>query len=477
MSVPLNLETNKAPSVNESPRSERSRSDAGFSGAAHASAHARRGLSLDRRFTAHLAPGSALDGLRYERRRSVISNPDGSTVFKMDDAEVPVEWSQLATDIVVSKYFRKTEVPQTRSGEPHPGTGSESSVKQVVRRIALAIRQAGERLGGYFATEADGQVFQDELEHMLVRQMGAFNSPAWFNCGLAELHGIKGKPVGNWFWSPETGVQEAPDAYSHPQISACFIQSISDDLMDIAAGVQREMRLFKFGSGTGTNFSRIRGEGELLSSGGTSSGLMSFLEIFDKAAGATKSGGTTRRAAKMVCLDMDHPDVERFIQWKSTEEDKVLALIRAGYSSDFNGDAYRTVSGQNSNNSVRVTDEFMSAVLDDREWQTRWRTTGEVARTHRARDLMKKIAHSAWRCADPGVQFDTTIQNWHTVPVSGRIHASNPCSEFMFLDDTSCNLASINLMKFLVTETAPAPSPSPTAIAGAHSPTAIAGAH
>ena len=219
--------------------------------------------------------------------------------------------------------------------------------------------------------------------------------------------------------------------------------------MDIAAGVQREMRLFKFGSGTGTNFSSIRAEGELLSSGGTSSGLMSFLDIFDKAAGATKSGGTTRRAAKMVCLDMDHPDIEKFVDWKASEEDKVLALIKAGYSSDFNGEAYRTVSGQNSNNSVRVTDEFMLGVQHDRPWQTKWRTTGAVARTHSARGLMNKVAKAAWRCADPGMQYDSTIQRWHTVPNSGRINASNPCSEFMFLDDTSCNLASINLLHFL----------------------------
>jgi ribonucleoside-diphosphate reductase alpha chain len=334
-------------------------------------------------------------------------------------------------------------------------TGAEHSAKQVCRRISTAIRQAGDKLGGYFASPQDAQAFQDELAFMLIHQLGAFNSPAWFNCGLAEAYGIKGKPVGNWFWNPETAtVQEASDAYSHPQISACFIQSISDDLMDIASGIQREMRLFKFGSGTGTNFSSIRAEGELLSSGGTSSGLMSFLEVFDKAAGATKSGGTTRRAAKMVILDMDHPDVDKFIEWKAREEDKVLALIRAGYPSDFNGEAYRTVSGQNSNNSVRVTDDFMKAYLDDREWQTRWRTTGQHARTHRARDLMRKVAQAAWRCADPGMQFDTTINKWHTVPNSGRINASNPCSEFMFLDDTSCNLASINLMKFLAPDDA-----------------------
>src|SRR5579864_1393325 len=235
---------------------------------------------------------------------------------------------------------------------------------------------------------------------MLIHQYGAFNSPAWFNCGLAEAYGIKGKPVGNWFWNPDTGrVEEAPDAYSHPQISACFIQSISDDLMDIAAGVQREMRLFKFGSGTGTNFSSIRAEGELLSSGGTSSGLMSFLEVFDKAAGATKSGGTTRRAAKMVCLDMDHPDIERFIDWKMKEEDKARVLIEhGGLPADFNGEAYHTVSGQNSNNSVRVSDEFMKAVETEGSYETKYRSSGKTAKTYKARDLWDKIALAAWKC-------------------------------------------------------------------------------
>ncbi|MEZ0228434.1 MAG: vitamin B12-dependent ribonucleotide reductase, partial [Planctomycetota bacterium] len=426
MSVPINLETEQAKSTTRS------------------GARA-RGLSVERRFTAALNGTDPLETVRYDRRRSVITNPDGSVVFEMNNAEVPADWSQLATDIIVSKYFRKTEVPQ-------PGTtalGSEHSAKQVCRRISVAIRHAGEKLGGYFASAQDAQAFQDELAFMLIHQFGAFNSPAWFNCGLAEAYGIKGKPVGNWSWNPDTGkVEESADAYSHPQISACFIQSISDDLMDIAAGVQREMRLFKFGSGTGTNFSSIRAEGELLSSGGTSSGLMSFLDVFDKAAGATKSGGTTRRAAKMVILDMDHPDVDKFIEWKAREEDKVLALIRAGYSSDFNGEAYRTVSGQNSNNSVRATDDFMRAVEQNAQWSTRWRTNGAVAKTMPARDLMKKVSQAAWRCADPGMQFDTTINKWHTVPNSGRINASNPCSEFMFLDDTSCNLASVNLMKF-----------------------------
>ncbi|MCB9830958.1 MAG: vitamin B12-dependent ribonucleotide reductase [Planctomycetes bacterium] len=397
------------------------------------------GLRFERLYTK--AGADPLDTIEWTRRSSAIKNPDGSIVFSMDEVEVPAAWSQLATDIVVSKYFRKAGVP---------GTGHEVSVRQVVRRVAHTIRQAGEELGGYFADATAAQAFEDELTFMLVTQRGAFNSPVWFNCGLKHMHGIEGKPVGNWYWNKETGVVEhTPDAYSHPQLSACFIQSIEDDLLDIADAVKREMRLFKFGSGTGTNFSSIRGEGERLAGGGTSSGLMSFLEVLDKAAGATKSGGTTRRAAKMVILDMDHPEIERFVTWKAKEEDKVQALIEAGYDSDFNGEAYRTVSGQNSNNSVRVTDEFMEAVLNDGDWQTHERTTGKVKDAYKARELMEKISYSAWRCADPGIQFDTHINRWHTCSNTDRINASNPCSEYMFLDDSACNLASINLMKYL----------------------------
>ncbi|MCO5169870.1 MAG: vitamin B12-dependent ribonucleotide reductase [Planctomycetes bacterium] len=397
-----------------------------------------KGVSIERRYTRR--GQDPLAGMKFERRRSVITNPDGSVVFKMDDVEVPATWSQLATDILVSKYFRKAEVP---------GTGHEVSARQVVERIVKAIRQAGERLGGYFASDEDAQAFEDELVYMLMNQIGAFNSPVWFNCGLKEAYGIAGKPVGSWVWDQALGeVRETTDSYTNPQVSACFIQSIDDDLMDIAEGIQREMRLFKFGSGTGTNFSRIRAEGERLTSGGTSSGLMSFLEIFDKSAGAIKSGGTTRRAAKMVCLDMDHPDIVRFVEWKAREEDKVRALIKAGYSSDFNGEAYRTVSGQNSNNSVRMSDDFMQAVVEGQQWTTTWRTNGKAARTYPARELMRKVAEAAWRCADPGVQYDTTCNAWHTVPNAGRINATNPCSEFVFLDDTACNLASVNLLKF-----------------------------
>ncbi len=381
------------------------------------------------------------DLVEWTRRSSSIRNPDGSVVFEMDAVEVPAEWSQLATDIVVSKYFRKAGVPET---------GHEVSVRQVVRRVARTIRQAGETLGSYFKDEQEANAFEDELTYMLVTQRGAFNSPVWFNCGLKHMHGIAGKPVGNWYWNEKNKrVEQTPDAYSYPQLSACFIQSVEDDLLDIADAVKREMRLFKFGSGTGTNFSTIRGEGERLAGGGTSSGLMSFLEVLDKAAGATKSGGTTRRAAKMVILDMDHPEIEKFITWKAREEDKVRALIEAGYDADFNGEAYRTVSGQNSNNSVRMTDEFIEAVLNDETWKTYYRTTGEVKTERPARDLMQLIASSAWRCADPGVQFDSTINRWHTCPQTDRINASNPCSEYMFLDDSACNLASINLLKFI----------------------------
>ncbi len=392
--------------------------------------------------------------LVYERRSSVITNPDGSIVFKMEGAEIPSTWSQLATDIVISKYFRKAGL----HGDPKQG---ERSVRQVVHRIAHTIRDAGERFGGYFATKADADAFEAELAFLMVHQVGAFNSPVWFNCGLWAEYGITGSG-GNWAVSLDgaadgrgktglglTHVAETKNAYERPQCSACFIQAATDDLMGIYELVKSEARLFKYGSGTGSNFSSIRGRQEKLSGGGTSSGLMSFLEVFDRAAGATKSGGTTRRAAKMVCLDMDHPEISDFINWKVREEKKALALIAAGYSSDFNGEAYHTISGQNSNNSIRVTDDYMKAVLAGGKWQTIMRTSGEVCETFEAKDLWRQVAEAAWACADPGVQYDTTINKWHTCPNSGKINASNPCSEYMFLDDTACNLASINLTKFL----------------------------
>ncbi len=422
-----------------------------------------RGLHLGRLNT---VPGrDPLDDISCERRTSVITNPDGSVVFRMEGVEVPPEWSQLATDIVVSKYFRKAGI----NGDKEQG---ETAVRQVVHRIAHTIRDAGQRFGGYFATAEDADAFEAELSFYLVNQYGAFNSPVWFNCGIWHQYGIKGAG-GSYACDleadadqTETEIVEVTNAYERPQCSACFIQSVDDDLMSIYELIKNEARLFKYGSGTGTNFSSIRGRQEKLSGGGTSSGLMSFLEVFDRAAGATKSGGTTRRAAKMVCLDMDHPEIGDFINWKVREEKKAQALIDAGYSADFNGEAYHTVSGQNSNNSVRVTDEFMRAAMlssggaqppapttsgtaPDGVWRTRARTTQDIVSEHPASELWRQLAEAAWACADPGVQYDSTINRWHTCPNTDRIRASNPCSEYMFLDDSACNLASLNLTKFL----------------------------
>ncbi len=397
-----------------------------------------KGLKINRFFTSR--GKNPLDAIPYKQWSSLITDPDGSVVFKMDKVEAPADWSQLAVDILVKSYFRKAGVPVT---------GSETSAKQVVHRVAHTIRKAGEDLGAYFASSEDAQAFEDELKYILITQRGAFNSPVWFNCGLYHEYGIQGSG-GNYFWEPSTdSFRETKNSYEHPQCSACFIQSVDDDLMSIFELSKNEARLFKFGSGTGSNFSKIRGRQEKLSGGGTSSGLMSFLEVLDRGAGATKSGGTTRRAAKMVCLDMDHPEISDFINWKVREERKVAALIAAGYSSDFNGDAYHTVAGQNSNNSVRVGDDFMEAVIGDKEWKTTFRTTGEVCDTYRSRELFDQICNAAWSCADPGVQYDTTINRWHTCKTTDKINASNPCSEYMFLDDSACNLSSINLAKFI----------------------------
>jgi ribonucleoside-diphosphate reductase alpha chain len=398
------------------------------------------GLSMDRKLTA--AGSDPLEDADYVLRDSQITNSDGSVVFELKGAQVPEGWSQLATDIAVSKYFRKAGI----DGDKNKG---ERSVRQLVYRVAHSLREAGDKFGGYFPDKEAADTFEAELSHLLVHQKAAFNSPVWFNCGLYQRYGIEGSG-GNYAWDPEQDVIFKTDtAYEHPQCSACFIQAVDDDLMAIYELIKNEARLFKYGSGTGTNFSKIRGKQEKLSGGGTSSGLMSFLEVLDRAAGATKSGGTTRRAAKMVCLDMDHPEIIDFIEWKVREEKKARALIEAGYESDFNGDAYHTVSGQNSNNSLRVTDEFMNAVETDGEWKTTFRTTGEVSDTYRARDVWRKVAQAAHGCADPGLQYDTTINDWHTCPNTDRINASNPCSEYMFLDNSACNLASINLSKFL----------------------------
>jgi ribonucleoside-diphosphate reductase alpha chain len=413
------------------------------------------GLKVTRKYT---SKGDPYKGIVWEKRTSKIANPDGSVVFKMDDVEIPSTWSQVATDIMVSKYFRKAGVPQVddegntlKDENGDTILGSETSSRQVFDRLAETWRHWGETTG-YFATKDDAQAFEDELKYMLATQMAAPNSPQWFNTGLNHKYDLTGPKQGFWYVDPKSGeLVEADDSYSRPQPHACFIQSIDDDLVN-EGGIMdlwvKEARLFKFGSGTGTNFSNLRGEGEKLSGGGVSSGVMSFLKIGDRAAGAIKSGGTTRRAAKMVILDLDHPDIETFIEWKAIEEDKARALIAAGYPADFNGEAYATVSGQNSNNSVKVPTEFLTAIEEDGDWDLIARTDGSVMKTVKARELWKKVADAAWRCADPGVQYDTTINEWHTSPMGGRIRASNPCSEYLFLDNTACNLASLNLVKF-----------------------------
>jgi ribonucleoside-diphosphate reductase alpha chain len=403
------------------------------------------GLHVERHYTK--TGVDPFDAIEWTTRKSVIKEPDGSVVFQVDRCEVPKEWSQLATDIIVSKYFRKAGVPQ-----PDGSVGSETSAGQVVHRIASSIRWWGET-HGYFAAREDADTFEAELRHMLISQKGAFNSPVWFNCGHHHAYGIQGSG-GNWAWNEDTqSIEQVKHNYSRPQCSACFIQRVEDNLVEkkgIFELLAAEARLFKYGSGTGSNFSRLRSKYEKLQGGGTSSGLMSFLKVLDAGADATKSGGTTRRAAKMVSLDMDHPEIEDFVNWKVREEKKVAALIAGGYDSDFNGEAYGTVSGQNSNNSVRITDDFMAAVKADADWNLTSRTDpGKVVRTVKAKKLWDDIAFAAWACADPGTQYDTTINTWHTCKATDRIYGSNPCSEYMFLDDTACNLASLNLMKFL----------------------------
>ncbi|TPE44068.1 vitamin B12-dependent ribonucleotide reductase [Pontibacter mangrovi] len=408
----------------------------------------RPGLSFSRHFTQ--AGQSAYDQFRYELRSSTIRNPTGDVVAELQDVEVPAQWSQIATDILAQKYLRRAGVPQ-----PDGSTGSEKSVKQVVHRLVNCWQKWGLKYG-YFKKEADAQVFYEELVYMLLGQYAAPNSPQWFNTGLYESYGIKGKSQGHFYVDPGTGeLRESDTAFEHPQPHACFILSVEDDLakkggiMDLLV---QEARIFKYGSGVGTNFSNIRGRNEPLSGGGSSSGLMSFLKVSDRAAGAIKSGGTTRRAAKMVSLDLDHPEIEEFINWKKDEEKKVAALIAAGYAGDFEGEAYQTVSGQNSNNSVRVPNNFFDALHADGDWHLTARTDGSVLKSIPARKLWQQVAEAAWACADPGVQFDTTINEWHTSPAEGPIRGSNPCSEYMFLDNTACNLASLNLMRFFDAE-------------------------
>ncbi len=495
-------------------------------------------MRIERRFTADL--NSPYELLDFETRKSEIRNPDGSAVFLNENVIVPSDWSQVATDILAQKYFRKAGLP-TRlnrvAEEDVPewlwrseadqsikdqltdeNTDGEHDSRQVFDRLAGCWTYWGWK-SGYFTDEESAKAYFDEMRYMLARQMAAPNSPQWFNTGLHWSYGIAGPPQGHWFCTHEDGeASPSTSAYERPQPHACFIQSVQDDLVG-EGGIMdlwvREARLFKYGSGTGSNFSALRGENEPLTGGGRSSGLMSFLRIGDRAAGAIKSGGTTRRAAKMVTLDVDHPDIEAYINWKVIEEQKVAALVsgskatkrsltrifeacnvavdgdrfdpkankalrkaisgarradvpatyiqrimqlaKQGFTEiefpefdvDWQSDAYNTVGGQNSNNSVRLTDDFMDAVVNDADWNLIRRTDGAVAKTLKARDLWDQISNAAWSCADPGVQFDTTINDWHTCPTSGRINASNPCSEYMFLDDTACNLASANLMKFM----------------------------
>ncbi len=402
------------------------------------------GLQFSRQFTKDDV--SPFDMFEYDYRTSVIKNPTGEVVFQMDNVEVPKLWSQIATDILAQKYFRKAGVPKEDGT-----TGRETTVKQVAHRLAHCWRVWGERYD-YFATPNDAQIFYDELVYSILNQACVPNSPQWFNTGLHEVYGITGKPQGHYYVDAKDGqLKKSENAYERPQPHACFILSVNDDLVNDGGIMDlwvREARIFKYGSGVGTNFSSIRGEGEKLSGGGTSSGLMSFLKIGDRAAGAIKSGGTTRRAAKMVCLDLDHPEIENFINWKVGEEDKVAALIAAGYPSDYEGEAYRTVSGQNSNNSIRIPNSFFNVLDEDGEWELKGRSDGRVMKKVQAKKLWEQITYAAWRCADPGTQYDTTINEWHTCPEGGPIRASNPCSEYMFLDNTACNLASVNLRRF-----------------------------
>ena len=494
-------------------------------------------MRIERRFTSEA--GGAYGDIAFTTTTSEIRNPDGSIVFRNEAVEVPEGWSQVAADVIAQKYFRKAGVPAVLKRVREKGVPDflwrsvpdeaalaalpegermvgETSARQVFDRLAGAWAYWGWK-GGYFTDQSDARAYYDEMRFMLARQMAAPNSPQWFNTGLHWAYGIDGPGQGHYYVDFQTGtLTRSASAYEHPQPHACFIQSVADDLVN-EGGIMdlwvREARLFKYGSGTGTNFSSLRGEGEKLSGGGKSSGLMGFLKIGDRAAGAIKSGGTTRRAAKMVICDMDHPDIEAFINWKVIEEQKVASLVagskahearlneifaaiaagdgeadpaknpalkaairtakramipetyinrvlqyaRQGftgiefptYDTDWDSEAYVTVSGQNSNNSVRVTDAFLKAVRENADWALLRRVDGKVSKTVKARELWDQVGHAAWACADPGIQFHDTVNAWHTCPVDGPIRGSNPCSEYMFLDDTACNLASLNLLTFL----------------------------
>jgi len=384
---------------------------------------------------------SPFDMVKWVRRRARITGDKGQVVFEQENVEVPEFWSQLATNIVASKYF------YGELGTPQ----REYSLRQLIHRVVRTITDWG-LADGYFATAEDAEVFYDELVYLCLFQYGAFNSPVWFNCGLYQQYGVgKGNNPGNYYFDREKQeVRQAATQYEHPQCSACFIQSVEDTMESIMELARSEAMLFKFGSGTGSDLSTLRSSRERLSGGGRPSGPISFLRVYDAIASVIKSGGKTRRAAKMNSLKCWHPDIKEFILAKAEEEKKAWALIAEGYDADFNGPAYSTVAFQNENLSVRVTDEFMQAVLEDREWRTHWVTDpSRPGPTYRARDLMRWIAEGTWICGDPGLQYDDTINRWHTCKASGRINASNPCSEYMFLDDSACNLASLNLGRFL----------------------------
>ncbi|MFQ5918202.1 MAG: vitamin B12-dependent ribonucleotide reductase, partial [Candidatus Binatia bacterium] len=370
--------------------------------------NAGRGVKLDRYFTrVGIHP---YEEVEWEIRSATIANDKGKVVFDQPQVEIPKFWSQMATNVVASKYFRGP------LGTPR----RERSARQLIGRVANTVTSWG-KADGYFASEEDAQTFSDELTHLLLYQKACFNSPVWFNCGIEQK----------------------------PQCSACFILSVDDTMESILDWYRKEGIIFKGGSGSGVNLSKIRSAKEQLAGGGAASGPVSFMKAADASAGVIKSGGKTRRAAKMVILDVDHPDIVDFINCKVNEEKKAWALIEAGYDSSLDGPAYGSVFFQNANNSVRVSDEFMKSVQEDREWKTRYVTTGEVCETYKAQDLLKMIAEGTYFCGDPGIQFDTTINDWHTCSNTGRINASNPCSEYMHLDDSACNLASLNLLQFL----------------------------
>ncbi len=394
------------------------------------------GLPFERTFSADNE--SPFEQVTWEKRSAKISDDKGETIFEQPDVEVPSDWSQLATNVVVSKYFY---------GDAKKKGHREASVRDLVHRVTRTIADWG-REDGVFASDADAERFYDDLTFLTVNQFGSFNSPVWFNVGLHHVRGVDGSAAGHHWDYDRNEPVPTENTYEYPQASACFIQSVDDTMEDIMRLAADEARLFKFGSGTGSDLSTLRSSREKLSGGGTPSGPISFMRIFDQVAAVVRSGGKTRRAAKMQSLRVDHPDIKEFVNCKTDEERKAWALIEQGYDGSFNGDAYASVMFQNANLSIRVTEEFMQAVMDDDDWQTYAVTSGEPLEKYKARELMHDIAEGTHVCGDPGVQYHTTINKWHTCPNSGPINASNPCSEYMFVNDSACNLASLNLMKF-----------------------------